>query len=59
MHVLPSEGAGTYAIVTKVDTDAVWIPEVDTDLDAETAELCKRTDFNDCVHVVLEAIVKE
>jgi len=43
----------------KWDTDAVWIPEVDTDLDAETAQLRKHIDFNDCVHVLLEAIVKD
>ena len=29
----------------KWDTDAVWIPEVDTDLDAETAQLRKHIDF--------------
>ena len=43
----------------KWDTDAVWIPEVDADLDAETAQLRKHTDFSDCMHVLLEAIVKE
>ena len=47
------------------DIDAVWIPEMDIDLDAETARLRKRMDFNDCVHVFLsegagiDAIVRE
>ncbi|MEZ5325006.1 MAG: pyrophosphate--fructose-6-phosphate 1-phosphotransferase [Verrucomicrobiales bacterium] len=47
------------------DIDAVWIPEMDIDLDAETVRLRQRMDDNDCVHVFLsegagiDAIVRE
>ena len=47
------------------DIDAVWIPEMDIDLDAETERLRKRMDDNDCAHVFLsegagiDAIIRE
>ena len=47
------------------DVDAVWIPEMDIDLDSEIARLRERKDRNDCVHIFLsegagiDAIVRE